>query len=570
MEFCDVNDNIDRTQKEKEIVINEIKYKVSINKSNNQNDSLIIKIYEPSDKSDIYFTYEASLQKLMNDVKFLRMFDTLDEMLNSLNNIFYLGNAKVEKNQDNYFLELKCIINGITKKSTVRLNAIKLRQQKNEIEDKLEKLENKYNELINKYNELKQEKEDNIKNIVNQTIFNIDTKMKLFEEMEQLFLSKYNLNNIQQDKNEIVKEEEKCIKQLNKDNININNKIEKDIIAEIKNEIKNKEEKINKEIVKIQEQIKDNIDYLDNVRNNYIILQVVVDKNHINKPIILLNQVIAYKHLCNFEWDDIEIMIDDQIVPFQFKVYNSVSKRNGLFCHEDFDLYQFFLNFSQQGIYTIKIIFKKKLLRCNSLFEGCDNISAIDCSNFDCSQIIDCSQMFCKCSSLVEINLGKLKFNLSKKFKGMFYYCINLKKLDISYLDTNNSESFEGMFSGCYLLKEIDVSKFKTKYCKNIECMFYKCYNLESIDMLNWDMKNISEIDGLFCGCSNLKIIKMNFNNNNSNIFYGIDSKTGKYYEKTLKVFYKLPNEGTFISKKGMDDCSLFKYLPFGWQKLKV
>ena len=195
MEYCDLNDTIDLTPKEKEIFINGIKYSVSINKSQNKSDSLIIKIFDPNNKIDIYFTYEASIQKLKNDIKYLLLFETLEEMINSLNNIFNIGNACVEKDKDNYFLKLKFTVNGIIKISIVQLTIHKL--TKDTIENKLNELENKYNELINKYNELKKEKDDNIKNIVNQAIFNIDIKLKLFEEFEKILLSKYNLNNIQ-------------------------------------------------------------------------------------------------------------------------------------------------------------------------------------------------------------------------------------------------------------------------------------------------------------------------------------------------------------------------------------
>ena len=51
----------------------------------------------------------------------------------------------------------------------------------------------------------------------------------------------------------------------------------------------------------------------------------------------------------------------------------------------------------------------------------------IDCSNFDCSQIIDCSRMFSHCYSLKEINLGKLDFALSNNFSYMFYNYRNLE-----------------------------------------------------------------------------------------------------------------------------------------------
>ena len=86
---------------------------------------------------------------------------------------------------------------------------------------------------------------------------------------------------------------------------------------------------------------------------------------------------------------------------------------------------KYYWNFTTTGIHTIKIIFKKKLLQlqCNSLFYKCRNIYKIDCSNFDCSQIIDCSGMFSNCTSLIEINLGKLDFALSNDFSYMFCGC---------------------------------------------------------------------------------------------------------------------------------------------------
>ena len=43
------------TPKEKGILINGIKYSYSITKSENEEESLIIKLYDPNEKSDIYF-----------------------------------------------------------------------------------------------------------------------------------------------------------------------------------------------------------------------------------------------------------------------------------------------------------------------------------------------------------------------------------------------------------------------------------------------------------------------------------------------------------------------------------
>ena len=42
-------------------------------------------------------------------------------MIISLNNVFSLGNAKVEEKNGNYFLELKFVVTGIAKKSIIQL-----------------------------------------------------------------------------------------------------------------------------------------------------------------------------------------------------------------------------------------------------------------------------------------------------------------------------------------------------------------------------------------------------------------------------------------------------------------
>ena len=60
--------------------------------------------------------------------------------------------------------------------------------------------------------------------------------------MEQLLLSKYNLNKINENKD---------------------NKVENDIIYKVKKVMKSKEEKISSEIISIQEQLKENIVYLN-------------------------------------------------------------------------------------------------------------------------------------------------------------------------------------------------------------------------------------------------------------------------------------------------------------------
>ena len=86
-------------------------------------------------------------------------------------------------------------------------------------------------------------------------------------------------------------------------------------------------------------------------------LQVKINEKNLNKDIRLLNQVSTYKYYCNFERDDIEVIIDNQIVPIIFKDPN-VNKKDKI----EYNLkvkYSFYWKFSKEGIHTVKIIFKK-------------------------------------------------------------------------------------------------------------------------------------------------------------------------------------------------------------------
>ena len=508
------------TEENNGLYINGIYYSYSISKSEKDKDSLTIKLYDSTNESNIYFTYNGDLYKLKRDIKLLEVCENLDEIIICLNDIFNKGNAQVEENHGEYNLKLLYIISGITKLGNIHLIKHDIKnEEKSDLEDKIKKLEDNYKDLYNKYEKLKVLKDNEIKTIVKEIIFDKEIRLKLFEDMEQMLLSKYNLYKIskKQEQNENIK----------------NNAMNK-----VKEVVNNKENKINKDINIIQQQLNENINDINNIKinnnNNYIILQVKIDEKDLNKDIRLFNRVKSEDYY-NFGGEDIEAIVDKQIV--------NIKSENNKFCW----------NFKTKGIHSIKILFKKKLLQCDHLFSNCDNIYKIDCSNFDCSQIIDCSYMFFKCSSLIEINFGKLDFAFSNNFSYMFEGCSNLEKIDVSYFNTNNSKTFEGMFWLCSKLKEINVSKFKTTNCKDINRMLFKCSSLESIDMFHWDMKNINNIYYLFRGCSKLKNIKINFNNNKKLSFY--------------EIFYGLPEGGSFVWKKGTNCNELLKLLPASWNK---
>ena len=351
------------------------------------------------------------------------------------------------------------------------------------------------------------------------------------------------------------------------------NKVNEYVIPNINQNI------INNQLIKqlseeVNELNKKNID-------NYITLTVLINNNDIGKDIIFINQCNICDYNKNFEFNDIEIIIDKEIISLKYKnnktsfEYNKESKN----CEEaqkiNYKLnkeFSFYWNFSTNGTHLIKIIFKKKLKSCKNMFFKCDNITEIDCSFFDCSEVSSCENMFSSCTYLKKINFGKLNFSLSKSFQEMFFDCENLIELDTSNFNTKNSLSFESMFNGCIQLKKLDVKNFDSSKCENMICMFKNCQNITEIDILKWDMSklkkvfNKSPISELFFGCKKLKTIKMSANFRNIPEFY----KNGfLFFVRNIDIFKGIPENGIFIWKKGVKCDLLLQNLPVSWNRIQ-
>ena len=100
--------------------------------------------------------------------------------------------------------------------------------------------------------------------------------------------------------------------------------------------------------------------------DNYISFQVKIDEKNLNSDVLLFNQVYTYKYFCNFERDDIETFIDDQIVDIK---YNNIKENtdnkveNEKNAYPKQPKYEYYWNFTKEGIHNIKIIFKKKIIK---------------------------------------------------------------------------------------------------------------------------------------------------------------------------------------------------------------
>ena len=85
-----------------------------------------------------------------------------------------------------------------------------------------------------------------------------------------------------------------------------------------------------------------------------------------------------------------------------------------------------------------------------------------------------------------------------------FYGCSQLTSIDLTKLDVSNVISMRCMFNDCSRLRTIDVSNWNTASLENAEYMFYCCYVLETIDLSSWDTRNVTSSGYMLSYCNSL------------------------------------------------------------------
>ena len=533
---------------------------------------IMLEKHEPADilddLNDKIYNLEKKCSELMKEIEELKK-------NNSKENKDDFNEKQIEniKNKIDFKKEIKEILNKEIKEELYKEfekkmlnNLINSKEEKikEEIKIKFDKIKEVNERIIKRFKEIeeakKQLEKDNkiILEKINK-ISNLDTNNKNLEDLikvkfEQLKNTKIDYNKIVSDNNFIENLKINLTPSLNE--IILNNKIIKQLKADIN--------KVN------------NNNIINNNNENFIILKINIDRSFEE---VFLQQCIIYKYFKNFEPEDIQIIINDETVPTKYKkinanfIYNNQSNNyqgnDNIF--PDFkECYHFYWNFLNEGIYTIKIIFKKKLYSCEKMFYNCKKITEIDLSSFDCSQVTNCKDMFNNCISLTKIDFGNNDFLLSSNFEFMFYNCKNLEDLDVSGFNTKNSVSFESMFENCYKVEELDVSKFNSSKCTTIKKMFKDCKNLSSIDLLNWDMSNFGNdnenpIGDLFINCKKLKTIKMSCNFGDKKKLMIKDPFTNN--KEFPDIFDRGSKSGKFIWKKGNSCEFLYNMLSGNWEK---
>ena len=352
----------------------------------------------------------------------------------------------------------------------------------NEIINELRKEDSNIKSTINTKVESKIDIVEHPKEIIKEISLKNEGKINLIEVQKE---DSNNINNINYNKTEeivspkIPKEDVNINTNTNINNNNTNNNI-------INNNINN-----NKEI---------NIN-LNKPKGNFIIAEIFIKEEDINKPIRTINSYEEYiknnsnnidiKNLSEElknekEIKECEIRINDELIPFNY-----------------------FYEFTQSKKYTIKYTFKSILKNVNYLFYNCSSLINIDLSNFDAKNVTDMSYMFYQCSSLINIDASYLNSNNVKNMCYMFCNCSSLINIDLTYFNTQNVKNMCCMFSGCSSLADINLSFLNTQNVEIMNHMFSFCSSLTELDLSNFIIKNVKSMCYMLYSCSSLESINL-------------------------------------------------------------
>lgn len=144
------------------------------------------------------------------------------------------------------------------------------------------------------------------------------------------------------------------------------------------------------------------------------------------------------------------------------------------------------------------------------MFEDCSNLTEIDLSQFDTSNVWQMYAMFAGCSSLKTLDLSNFDTSSVTHMGALFNGCSSLEQIDLSNFKTENVLYMTQMFSGCSSLKNIDLESFNTANVTDMSYMFSHCKSLTNLNLNNFDTSQVTDMSGMFYYCEQLTKLEIN------------------------------------------------------------
>ena len=127
---------------------------------------------------------------------------------------------------------------------------------------------------------------------------------------------------------------------------------------------------------------------------------------------------------------------------------------------------------------------------------------SIDISGFDVSKVMKFDMMFRNCYDLTSIVMfsGQLGSSVGVDCEEMFFQCGNLTSLDLSGWDTTNVTNMKRMFESTPDLETVNTSGWNTSNVTDMSYMFaFAGKNKElHLDLSHWNTSNVTTMASMF------------------------------------------------------------------------
>ena len=157
----------------------------------------------------------------------------------------------------------------------------------------------------------------------------------------------------------------------------------------------------------------------------------------------------------------------------------------------------------------VELIWNRKIKKTRYMFYRCSDITKIDLSKFDSSEVVDISSMFYCCSSLTSLDLSNFDTLRVSEMDQVFRGCSSLTSLNLSSFKTSNVIDMNYLFYNCTLLISLDLSNFDTSKVHQFYGMFYNCISLSSLNLSNFKCTQMWGMGYMFEDCVNLEYINL-------------------------------------------------------------
>ena len=180
------------------------------------------------------------------------------------------------------------------------------------------------------------------------------------------------------------------------------------------------------------------------------------------------------------------------------------------------DMNQMFQNCTSLTSVNLNISYTGFVTDLGAMFYGCHSLEKLDLSHFNSSSLTNMCQMLFECFSLTSLNLDKFKSSSVTNFYQTFFGLQSIKSIDLSNFDTSSAENMFQMFLNCFNLEYLDLSNFETSNVNNMHEMFFNCRSLTSIDLSSFDTSKVTIMNRIFYDCKSLEFLDLsNFNTSN-------------------------------------------------------